>query len=409
MNVYLVGGAVRDELLGRSVSDRDWVVTGATPEILITQGYQQIGNEFPCFLHPDTKEEYALARTERKTGKGHTGFICDFGPEITLEEDLSRRDLTINAIAKSPDGDYVDPYGGRKDLEAGVLRHVSDAFAEDPLRVLRVARFAARYAELGFQVHPSTLALMQQLVEAGEVAELTAERVWKEMSRALTEPRPSEFFRTLRACGALEVLLPEVDKLFGVPQPPKHHPEVDTGEHIMMVIDTARQHFNQPLVTFAGLLHDLGKGVTPEDQWPKHIKHEINGLEPVEAVCERFKIPKDYRALALIVTEHHLRCHRILDARGKVILRLLEAVDAFRRPERLQFFVQACEADARGRGEMQDNDYPQAAFLIGCAAAARQINIKPLLEKGYQGKKLAEQIRRLRIKAIAQFREEYMA
>ncbi|MAZ88353.1 MAG: multifunctional CCA addition/repair protein [Cellvibrionaceae bacterium] len=403
MNIYLVGGAVRDELLGRPVSDRDWVVIGATQEDLLEQGYQQIGADFPCFLHPETKDEYALARTERKSGKGHTGFVCDFGPDITLEEDLSRRDLTINAIAKTSEGDYIDPYGGRDDLQAGILRHVSDAFSEDPLRVLRVARFAARYAELGFKVHEDTLALMSDLVAAGEVAELTPERVWKEMSRALTESRPSEFFRVLRACGALKVLIPELDKLFGVPQPPKHHPEVDTGDHVMMVVDIARQRFDTLIVTWAALMHDLGKGLTPEDEWPSHIRHEIKGVPLVEAVSDRFKLPRDFKSLAMLVSEHHLRCHKLLEMRPRSVMRLLESVDAIRRPERLKHFAQACEADARGRLGLENREYPQAELLLACGVAAKDVNIKPLLDDGYEGLKLAEQIRRLRITSIARF------
>ncbi len=404
---YLVGGAVRDELLGRPVSDRDWVVIGATPEMLIKQGYRQIGNDFPCFLHPETKDEYALARTEKKSGSGHTGFVCDFSPEVTLEEDLSRRDLTINAIAKTVDGEYVDPYGGREDLDNRMLRHVSDAFVEDPLRVLRVARFAARYAELGFTVHPSTLALMTQLVRSGELSELTPERVWKEMSRALTEPRPSEFFRVLRACGALSILLPEVDYLFGVPQPPQHHPEIDTGDHVMMVVDIAKERFDSMNVTWAALMHDLGKGLTPEEEWPKHIRHEIKGVPLVEAVCERYKVPRDFKTLAMLVSEHHLRCHKLLEMRPKSIMRLLEALDAFRRPERVKYFAQACEADARGRLGLEARDYPQSSLLIKCGEVGKNIDIKPLLDEGYQGLKLAEQIRRLRLGAIKRFMTNY--
>ena len=400
MKTYLVGGAVRDELLGRPVADRDWVVIGATPEILLEQGYQQIGNDFPCFLHPQTKEEYALARTEKKSGKGYTGFICDFGPEITLEEDLSRRDLTINAIAKSPDGNYIDPYQGMADLENKILRHVSPAFVEDPLRVLRVARFAARYAQLGFSVHPETLALMNQLVEQGELAELTAERVWKEMFRALTEVRPSAFFRVLRQCGALKVLLPELDCLFGIPQPEQHHPEVDTGEHVMLVIDEAKQRFDNPLVTWAALLHDLGKGLTPKDEWPRHIRHEIKGVPLVEQVCQRYKVPKDFKALAMLVSEHHLRCHILLDMKAKSVFRLLEVLDGVRRPERVIYFSQTCEADARGRTGLSDRDYPQSELLVRCNHAARSVDIKPLLEQGYQGLQLAEHIRRLRITEV---------
>lgn len=402
---YLVGGAVRDELLGRPVSDRDWVVVGASSEDLIQIGFQQIGNEFPCFLHPETKEEYSLARTGRKTGVGHKGFICDLGPDVTLEEDLYRRDLTINTIARSVDGRYIDPYGGRGDLKAGVLRHVSEAFTEDPLRVLRVARFAARYAELGFIVHPDTMSLMSDLAASGELSELTTERIWTEMSRALTESRPSQFFRVLRACGALKVIMPELDRLFGVPQPPKHHPEVDTGDHVMMSIDIARERFNTPIVTWAVLLHDLGKGLTPKEEWPKHIKHEINGVSLVEAVSNRFKVPGDFCALAKLVAEHHLRCHKLMEMRPRSIMRLLVSVDAFRRPERLKYFAQACEADARGRLGFEDKNYPNGEYLIGCSEASVKVDTKPLIDADYEGLKLAEQIRRVRIKSISQYME----
>lgn len=400
---YLVGGAVRDALLGRPVADRDWVVVGSSPDKLLAQGFQQIGSDFPCFLHPETKEEYALARTERKSGAGHTGFICDFGPDITLEEDLSRRDLTINAIAQTEVGDYVDPYGGIEDLKNGILRHVSEAFAEDPLRVLRVARFAARYAELGFQVHPETMALMARLAESGELATLTPERTWKEMSRALTEPLPSEFFKVLRSCGALKVIMPELDALFGVPQPAKHHPEIDTGVHVMMVIDIAREKFDNPIVTWGALVHDLGKGVTPEEEWPKHIKHEINGVPLVEQVAKRFKVPRDYTDLGKLVAEHHLRCHKLLEMRPRSIMRLLESIDAFRRPERVRYFAEVCEADARGRLGLENRDYPNGDILIGCTASASKVDTGPLREAGYEGIKLAEQIRRVRIKRIAQY------
>lgn len=403
--VFLVGGAVRDELLGRPVADRDWVVVGASPEELTQQGFQQIGSDFPCFLHPQSKEEYALARTERKSGVGHTGFICDFSPQVTLEEDLSRRDLTINAIARSVDGRYIDPYGGREDLKRGVLRHVSDAFVEDPLRVLRVARFAARYKELGFSVHAETMALMAQLAASGELSELTAERVWKELSRALTETRPSEFFRVLRSCGALRIVFPELDCLFGVPQPSEHHPEVDTGEHVMMSIDIAKQRFDNAIVTWAVLVHDLGKGLTPQALWPRHIGHESCGVPVVEAVAHRFKVSREYRELAKLVAEHHLRCHKLLEMRPGKIISLLESLDAFRRPQRLELFVQACEADARGRLGLQNKPYPNAALLMGCMQAARTILSKPFLDDGYTGKKLAEQIRAARIKSIAQYKE----
>ena len=343
------------------------------------------------------------ARTERKSGAGHTGFICDFGPDITLEEDLSRRDLTINAIAQTEAGDYVDPYGGIDDLKNGILRHVSEAFAEDPLRVLRVARFAARYAKLGFQVHPETMALMARLAASGELATLTPERIWKEMCRALTEPKPSEFFNVLRDCGALKVIMPELDVLFGVLQPARHHPEIDTGVHVMMAIDIARETFDNPTVTWGALVHDLGKGITPQEEWPKHIKHEINGVPLVEQVAQRFKVPRDYTDLGKLVAEHHLRCHKLLDMRPRSIMRLLESIDAFRRPERVRCFAEACEADARGRLGLENRNYPNGDILIGCAASAAKVDTGPLREAGYEGIKLAEQIRRIRIKRIAQY------
>ncbi|MFT6437930.1 MAG: tRNA nucleotidyltransferase (CCA-adding enzyme) [Candidatus Azotimanducaceae bacterium] len=403
---YLVGGAVRDQLLGRPVADRDWVVVGSSPDELLKLGYKQIGNEFPCFLHPETKQEYALARTERKSGSGHTGFVCDFSPDVTLEEDLVRRDLTINAIAQTASGEYIDPYGGRDDLAKGILKHVSDAFVEDPLRVLRVARFAARFAELNFKVHPETMALMTSLSHSGELDELTPERIWKEMSRALSENKPSEFFEVLRACGALKVIMPELDVLFGVPQPAEHHPEIDTGEHVMMCIDIAKQKFDNPMVTWAALVHDLGKGITPASEWPKHIKHEINGVPLVKAVSNRFRVPKDYADLGRLVAEHHLRCHRLMEMKPGKIMDLLEAVDAIRRLERLQYFAQACETDARGRLGLKNRAYPNSALLVACGELINKVDAKPLLAAGYEGLKLAEQIRQVRIKRIAAYLEK---
>ncbi|WP_317929109.1 multifunctional CCA addition/repair protein [Halioxenophilus sp. WMMB6] len=401
LKAYLVGGAVRDELLGLALADRDYVVIGALPEQLLQLGFQQVGKDFPVFLHPQTKEEYALARTERKSGVGYGGFVCDFGPEVSLEEDLQRRDLTINAIAKTEQGDYVDPYGGRRDLAERTLRHVSPAFAEDPLRVLRVARFAARFARLGFTVHPSTLALMTELSSSGELATLTPERVWKETQRALTEATPSEFFRVLRACGALAQLFPELDALFGVPQAVEHHPEVDSGLHVMLSIDLASQLFDNAQVSYAVLVHDLGKGVTPQREWPQHIDHERKGLPLVDAMSQRFKVPKDYAALGRLVCEHHLRCHRMLEMKPGSVVALLEALDAFRRPERVALFAAACEADARGRKGRADEAYPQAQLLLDSMAEARQVDVKPLLAKGYRGAELTEPLRQARISAVA--------
>lgn len=408
LQAYLVGGAVRDELLGRNVADRDWVVVGSTPEEMQRLGYEQIGNEFPCFLHPVTKEEYALARTERKSGAGHKGFVCDFDPNITLEEDLIRRDLTINAIAKNDSGDYVDPCGGIDDLNQKVLRHVSPAFVEDPLRVLRVARFAARYKDLGFSVHASTLELMNQLAQQGELNTLTPERVWKEISRALTEPNPSEFFRVLKACDALGKILPELDALFGVPQTAQYHPEIDTGEHVMLSIDYARRAFNDALITYAVLLHDLGKGITPRELWPKHIDHENLGLPLSDAVSKRLRVPKDYRELANAVTKHHLRAHCLQEMKPSSVLRLLEDLDGFRRPVRVEQFIAACESDARGRLGLENKPYPQAQYLLTALHAAKSVDVQPLLDKGYRGLDLAEQLRQIRIKDVKKALKEHV-
>lgn len=408
VEVYLVGGAVRDELLGRPVADRDWVVVGAAPQQLLARGFRQVGRDFPCFLHPDTQEEYALARTERKAGRGHTGFICDFGPQVTLEEDLARRDLTINAIARAADGRYIDPYGGRADLQARVLRHVSEAFVEDPLRVLRVARFQARLAPLGFRVHPDTLALMRRLVESGELAELTPERVWKEIARALVEPAPSAFCRVLRDCGALRVLLPEIDVLFGVPQPAAHHPEIDTGEHVMLVLECARALSDEPAVAWAALLHDVGKGLTPPAAWPRHIGHEQAGVPLVRAVCGRLKVPRAWTELAVLACEYHLLCHRLQELRPATVMRLLERLDAQRRPQRLAQFALVCEADARGRLGLGERDYPEARLLLALADATRGVDVQPLLEQGLRGQALAAGLRRQRIAAITSRRSTWV-
>ena len=400
MKVYLVGGAVRDALLGYPSSENDWVVVGATPADLLEQGFQQVGKDFPVFLHPDTKDEYALARTERKRGHGYTGFAVHCDPAVTLEQDLLRRDLTINAMARSPDGDIIDPYGGQRDLAAKVLRHVSDAFVEDPLRVLRTARFAARYAHLGFGVAPETLALMAEIVDQDELAHLPAERIWVEMERALGERDPQVFVQVLRDCGALARLLPELEALFGVPQTEKYHPEIDTGVHTLMALQQAALLTPATDVRFALLLHDLGKGTTPRAEWPRHIAHEHRGLKLVERVCQRLKAPGQHRELALKVCEYHTLCHRALALRGKTLLKLLNATDALRRPERFEAFLLACEADARGRKGLEQRDYPQADFLRRAQATAQEVTAAAFSEQGLQGKALGEAIAAERVRRL---------
>lgn len=406
MQIYKVGGAVRDRLLGRTVSEVDWVVVGASAEQMLELGYRPVGADFPVFLHPQTGEEYALARTERKSGRGYGGFTFHASPDVTLEQDLIRRDLTVNAMAEDDQGNLIDPNNGQQDLEARILRHVSPAFAEDPLRVLRVARFAARYAPLGFSVAPETLMLMRQLAESGELAHLTAERSWKEISRALMEPRPDVFVQVLRDCGALAALLPEVDDLFGVPQPQAHHPEIDTGVHVLSVLRQCAEH-DQPLnVRWASLLHDVGKGLTPEDEWPRHIAHEQKGLRLIQAINERCKAPRDCAELAMLVGEFHTHGHRALELRPSTLLELLQRFDVFRRPQRFVEFVAACEMDARGRLGLEQRDYPQAAYLLGAAEAARQVPVKPLVEKGFKGAELGEALNRERLQALKIYKDQ---
>jgi tRNA nucleotidyltransferase (CCA-adding enzyme) len=398
LKIYKVGGAVRDRLLGRADADCDWVVVGSTPAAMESLGYTPVGRDFPVFLHPDTREEYALARTERKLGRGHTGFTVHAAPEVTLEEDLRRRDLTINAMAEDTDGTIIDPYGGRCDLAAGVLRHVSPAFAEDPLRVLRVARFAAR---LGFRVADETTALMRAMVAGGELADLTAERVWKELERALGELRPRRFFEVLRDCGALAALFPEIDRLFGVPQRADYHPEVDTGVHTLMVLDQAARLCDDPRVRFAALVHDLGKADTPADLLPRHAGHEDRSVERVQALCERLRAPGDFRELALLVAGRHGQCHRADELRPATVLKLLLAADAFRRKERFEQFLLACEADFLGRLGMEDRPYPQAGLLRRALAAAAAVDTAPLVERGLAGTDFADALNGLRTEAIA--------
>lgn len=406
MQIYKVGGAVRDRLLGRPVSEVDWVVVGASAEQMLELGYRPVGADFPVFLHPQTGEEYALARTERKSGRGYGGFTFHASPDVTLEQDLIRRDLTVNAMAEDDQGNLIDPYNGQQDLKARILRHVSPAFAEDPLRVLRVARFAARYAPLGFSVAPETLALMRQLAESGELTHLTAERSWKEISRALMEPRPDVFVQVLRDCGALAALLPEVDDLFGVPQPQTHHPEIDTGVHVLSVLHQCAEH-DQPLnVRWACLLHDVGKGLTPEAEWPRHIAHEHKGLRLIQAINARCKAPRDCAELAMLVGEFHTHGHRALELRPSTLLELLQRFDVFRRPQRFVEFVAACEMDARGRLGLEQRDYPQAAYLLGAAEAARQVPVKPLVEKGFKGAELGEALNRERLQALKIYKDQ---
>ncbi|MGN7742092.1 multifunctional CCA addition/repair protein [Pseudomonas sp. 22526] len=407
MQIYKVGGAVRDRLLGKPVTDIDWVVVGATAEEMLAKGFRPVGSDFPVFLHPKSGEEYALARTERKSGRGYGGFTFHASPEVTLEEDLIRRDLTINAMAEDDHGVLTDPYHGQQDLENRLLRHVSPAFAEDPLRVLRVARFAARYAGLGFQVAPDTLELMRQLSESGELEALTPERSWKEISRALMEDHPQVFIQVLRDCGALKVLLPEVEALFGVPQPAAHHPEIDSGVHTLSVLEQAALH-KQPLsVRWACLLHDLGKGLTPQSEWPQHIAHEHKGLKLIKQVNERFKAPRDCQELALLVGQYHTHGHRALELKPSTLAELLQSFDVYRRPQRFEEFIAACEMDARGRLGLEERAYPQADYLRGAATAARTVAVQPLLEQGFKGPELGEALKRERLKALKAYKEQH--
>ncbi|MBN8429277.1 multifunctional CCA addition/repair protein [Microbulbifer salipaludis] len=406
MKCYLVGGAVRDRLLQRPIHERDWVVVGATEEAMRARGFRPVGKDFPVFLHPETGEEYALARTERKSGHGYGGFTVHASPDVTLEQDLQRRDLTVNAMAETEAGEIVDPYGGRADLEARKLRHVSPAFSEDPLRILRVARFAARYAPLGFRVATETMRLMRGMVDAGEVEHLVAERVWKEVSRALTEPRPDVFIRVLRECGALKVLLPEVDRLFGVPQPVLHHPEIDTGDHVLLALQQAPAELP---VRFAVLVHDLGKGVTPEHVLPSHRGHEAAGLPLVKGVCQRLRVPNHITALALGVCEYHLHCHKAFELRPQTIMKMLRALDALRRPERFDQFLESCEADARGRLGLEDREYPQVDYLRAARAAAASVDPQALIAQGHQGAELGKALERARLEAVTELKKTYGA
>jgi tRNA nucleotidyltransferase/poly(A) polymerase len=402
MQTYLVGGAVRDKLLNRPVVDHDHVVVGAMPEELVALGFKPVGKDFPVFLHPRTGEEYALARTERKTGRGYHGFVFQADATVTLEQDLARRDLTINAIAQDEQGVLTDPYHGVRDIEARVLRHVSPAFVEDPVRVLRVARFAARFAPLGFTVAAETLALMRQMVRDGEVDHLVPERVWAETRKALGEPQPSAFLRVLRACGALAVLFPEIDALYGVPQRAEFHPEIDTGAHLEMVLDAAaRIAPGDDVVGFCALTHDLGKALTPVGELPRHVGHEHRGVAPLRALAARLKVPTEHATLAELVCREHLNAHRAFELKPATVLKLLGALDALRRPARLDTFLAACEADKRGRLGHEHDDYPQAAYLREARAAAAAVDAVAFVAQGLAGTAIGAAMEAARIHAIA--------
>lgn len=403
MEIYLVGGAVRDQLLGLPVKERDWVVIGETPESMAKQGFRPVGKDFPVFLHPQSREEYALARTERKTAPGYKGFTVHASPDVSLEQDLIRRDLTINAMAMTPEGLLVDPYGGRRDLEQRIFRHISPAFAEDPVRILRIARFAARYADLGFTLAEETRVLMQSMVTAGEVDHLVPERMWAELFKALNEKSPSAFFYTLKDCAALDKIFPEISCLFGVPQPEKHHPEVDTGIHVMLCLEQAALLSPSPEVRFAALVHDLGKGLSPKANWPHHYGHEIQGLPVLERMCARLRVPNSFKSLAMQVMQYHTHCHRAFELRASTITDMLAALGAYKPNNKLPEFLLACEADAKGRTGFEHSPYPQAGLLSGAAKQAASVDTSAILNGELKGADIGEAIRRLRIKAVAEF------
>nr|WP_233338224.1 multifunctional CCA addition/repair protein [Buttiauxella sp. W03-F01] len=402
----MVGGAVRDGLLRLPVKDKDWVVVGATPQEMLDAGYQQVGKDFPVFLHPKSREEYALARTERKSGQGYTGFTCYAAPDVTLEQDLLRRDLTINAIAQDEHGEFIDPYNGRADIENRLLRHVSPAFNEDPLRVLRVARFAARYAHLSFQIAPETLTLMSSMASNGELEHLTPERVWKETENALTSRNPQVYFDVLRKCGALKVLFPEIDALFGVPAPEKWHPEIDTGIHVLMTLAIAAQLSPDVDVRFATLCHDLGKGLTPKEFWPRHHGHGPAGVKLVERLCQRMRVPNEIRDLAKLVAEYHDLIHTISILQPKTIIKLFDAIDAWRKPQRVEQVALTSEADARGRTGFEASDYPQGRLLRAAWNAAQSVTNKEVIDDGFSGPAIRDELTRRRIAAVEAWKKE---
>nr|WP_158162036.1 multifunctional CCA addition/repair protein [Vibrio mimicus] len=402
MQIYLVGGAVRDQLLQLPVYDRDWVIVGSSPQAMLAAGFQAVGKDFPVFLHPKTKEEHALARTERKTGVGYTGFACHYAPDVTLEEDLLRRDLTINAMAQDESGQVIDPYGGQRDLAAKVLRHVSPAFVEDPLRVLRVARFAAKLAHLGFTVAEETMQLMADIAQSGELGHLTAERVWQEWHKSLSTHHPEVFLQVLRDCGALAVVLPELDRLFGVPQPEKWHPEIDTGIHTLMVTKQAVLLSDSLPVRFAAQVHDLGKGVTPPSEWPSHKLHCHTGLKIIESLCDRIRVPNEFRDLALAVCAQHSNIHRADELKPTTKLKVLGLLDVWRKPERLEQVLLCCEADHRGRLGLEEKPYPQRDIFLRAYQAALSVEVQAVIRDGFQGKQIKEELDKRRIQAISE-------
>ena len=409
MKIYRVGGAVRDRLLNYPSDENDWVVVGATPQKMVDLNYVPVGSDFPVFIKPETGEEYALARTERKSGHGYQGFTFHADQDISLEEDLVRRDLTINAMAENEDGSLIDPYGGQRDLSDKLLRHVSDAFTEDPLRVLRVARFAARYHHLGFTIAPETLSLMTSITDSGELGYLVAERVWKETERALGERSPDIYIQTLRECGALKALFPEVDCLFGVPQRADYHPEIDTGIHTLMALQQAVKLSDSNVSRFAVLVHDLGKGITPDHILPSHSGHEARGIALVDSLCDRLKVPNNFRQLALAVTEYHLMCHKALELEPELILALLKGVGALKSSDRLEDFILCCEADARGRTGFEERDYPSAEYLRAALDKAMGISIADLVKSGIEGAEIGRQLSLRRIACIAELKHNYSA
>lgn len=413
MKVYLVGGAVRDQLLGLPVKDRDWIVVGAVPATLLSLGYQQVGKDFPVFLNPKTKEEYALARTERKSSAGYTGFICDFSPTITLEQDLIRRDLTINAMAQSEDGEIIDPYGGKQDLENRILRHISPAFSEDPLRVLRVARFAARYHSLGFKIASETLALMVELAQSEELQHLTAERVWLETEKALNEKNPEIYFETLHKTGALRVLFPEIDALYGVPNPVKYHPEVDSFIHTMLVLKQAvnltenNPILNKSAVRFAAICHDLGKALTPQNILPHHYGHEQAGIKPTRSLCKRLKVPSYFQELAELTCEFHTHIHKAFELRAETVITLFNRFDVWRKPQRFQEFLQVCLADTRGRTGFENKDYPQIDYINQLLQAANEVDVQQVIADGFEKQEIRNELTKRRILAVKQTKANY--